>query len=57
MFVIAKKIEESFGPTLNEITATVRCVSFMIVVVNAKLLDWLWRTRTRKDNKEQKHPR
>ena len=33
----SKKIKELFASTLNEITASFRCVSFMIVVLNAKL--------------------
>ena len=37
MFVIAKKIKELFAPTLNGIAASVRCVSSIIVVLNAKL--------------------
>ena len=36
MFVMAKKLE-LFASTLNGITASVRCVSSMIVVLNAKL--------------------
>ena len=32
-----KKIKELFASTLNGITASVRCVSSMIVVLNAKL--------------------
>ena len=36
MFVMAKK-NELFASTLNEITASVRCVSSIIVVLNAKL--------------------
>ena len=36
-FVMAKKIKEWFASTLNEITVSVRCVFFMIVVLNAKL--------------------
>ena len=32
-----KKIKELSASTLNEITASVRCVSSMIVVLNAKL--------------------
>ena len=32
-----KKIKELFASTLNEITASVRCVSSMIVVLNAIL--------------------
>ena len=37
MFVIAKKIKELFASTLNRIAANVRCVSSMIVILNAKL--------------------
>ena len=37
MFVIAKKFKELFVSTLNGITASVRCVSSIIVVLNAKL--------------------
>ena len=32
MFAMAKKIKELFASTLNEITASVRCVSSMIAV-------------------------
>ena len=32
-----KKIKELFASTLNGITASVRCVPFMIVVLNTKL--------------------
>ena len=34
---ITKKFKELFASTLNGITASVRCVSFIIVVLNAKL--------------------
>ena len=34
-----KKIKELFASTLSEITASVRCVSSMTVVLNAKLPD------------------
>ena len=37
MFVMAKKFKELFASTLNGITASVRCVSSVIVVLNAKL--------------------
>ena len=46
----SKKIKKLFVPTLNGMTARVRCVSSTTVVVNAKLLDWLWRKRTKKKN-------
>ena len=32
------KIKELFASTINEITASVRCVSTMIAVLNAKLI-------------------
>ena len=35
MFVMAEKIKELFASTLNGITASVICVSSMIVVLNA----------------------
>ena len=45
MFVMGKKfkseIKELFASTLNRIAATVRFVSFMIVVLIAKLPGWL----------------
>ena len=34
-----KKIKELFASTLNGISASVRCVSFIIVAINAKLPD------------------
>ena len=37
MFVMAKKIKQLFTSTLNGLTASVRCVSSMIVVLNSKL--------------------
>ena len=37
MFVMAKKIKELFASTLNKITASVRCVSSIVVILNAKL--------------------
>ena len=41
MFVMAKKIKELFAFTLKEnlVIARVRCVSSIIVVLNAKLSD------------------
>ena len=46
---MAKKIKELFASTLNGITASVRCVSSIIVVLNAKLADYLrymWTKKT-----------
>ena len=37
MFVTAKKSKELLDSTLNGITASVRCVSSIIVVLNVKL--------------------
>ena len=37
MFVMTKKIKELFASTLDRIPISVRCVSFMIVVLNAKV--------------------
>ena len=37
MFVIAKKNKELFASSLNGITVCVRCVPFIIVIVNAQL--------------------
>ena len=39
MFLMAKKIKELFASILNGITASVRYVSSMTVVLNAKLPD------------------
>ena len=36
MFVMAKKFKELFASTLNGIPISVRCVYFMIVVINAE---------------------
>ena len=36
MFAMAKKIKELFASTLDRIPISVRCVSSMIVVLNAK---------------------
>ena len=37
-YILADKIKELFASTLNRIAASVRCVSSMVVVLNAKLL-------------------
>ena len=39
MFVMAEKIKELFASALNRVPASVRCVSSMIVILNAKLTD------------------
>ena len=49
MFLIAKKNKKLFASTLNGITVSVRCVSFIIVVLNAKLPD-------KKDGENRRSP-
>ena len=44
----SKKIKELFASTLNELAASVRCVSSTIIVLNAKFGRLLRRTRTKK---------
>ena len=51
---MVKKIKELFASTLNGTPASVRCVSSMIVILNAKLPDYLRRTRTKMTIKDQK---
>ena len=52
MFVMAKKIKELFVSTLNEVTASVRCVSSMIVVLNAKLTRLIAAHANKKDSEK-----
>ena len=49
MFVIVmvKKFKELFASTLNGIPISVRCVSSMIVALNAKFADYLRLTQTK----------
>ena len=44
-----KKIKELFASTLNRKPASVKCVSFMIVVLNAKFVRLLAAHTTKKD--------
>ena len=53
MFVMAKESIELFASTLNGITASVRCVSSMIVVLNAKLT-WLVAAHMKKNDGEKR---
>ena len=46
MFCNDKKIEELFASTLYGITASVKCVSSMIVVLNAKFVRLLAAKKT-----------
>ena len=48
MFVI-KKLKSCLLLLKKKVTARVRCVSSTTVVVNAKLLDWLWCTRANQE--------
>ena len=48
-----KKVKELFASTLNGITASVRCVSSIIVVLNAKLT-WLIAAHTTKKDGENR---
>ena len=50
------KIEELFVSTLNGITASVRCVSSMIDVLNAKLARLIVAHANKKDGKKQRSP-
>ena len=54
MFVMAKKIEELFAFTLNRITASVRCVSPITVVRNAKLTRLIAAHANKKDSEKGK---
>ena len=54
MFVI--NIKELFASTLNEITASVRCVSSMIVVLNAKLTRLIAAHANKKDGEKRRSP-
>ena len=53
MFVM-KKIKELFASTLNGITASVRCVPSMIVVLNAKLTRLIGAHTNKKDSEVNK---
>ena len=53
MFVMAK-ILELFASTLNGITASVKCVSSIIVVLNAKLTQLIAAHANKKHSKKQK---
>ena len=53
---MAKKIKELFASTLKEITASIRCVSPTIVVLNAKLTRLIAAHAHKKDGETQKSP-
>ena len=56
MFVMAKKLKSCLPLLLNGITASVRCVSFVLVVQNAKFSDRLRLTQTKKMMRNEKKP-
>ena len=51
-----KKINELFASTLNGIPASVRCVTSMIVALNAKLARLLAAQANKKDDEKRKSP-
>ena len=55
MFVITKKLE-LLASILNAITASVRCVSSMIVILNAKLARLVAAHANKKDDEKRKSP-
>ena len=57
MFVMAKKIKELFASTLNGIPASVRYVSSMTVVLNAKLPRLIAAHMNKKDSDKRKSPK
>ena len=57
MFVMATKSKELFASTLNRITASVKCVSSMIVVINAKLTRLIAAAQTNPAMRNGKSPK
>ena len=51
-----KKVKELFASTLNGIPASVRCVSSMIVVLNAKFARLLAAHANKKDGEKRRSP-
>ena len=51
-----EKIEELFASTLNGITASVKCVSSIIVVFTLNLTDCLRHTQTKKIDESRRSP-
>ena len=56
MFVMAKKSKELFASTLNRIPISVRCVSSMIVVINAKFSLLLATHENKKHGENRRNP-
>ena len=51
-----KKIRKLFVSTLNGITVSVRCVSFMVVVLDAKLIRLIAAHANKKDGEKRRNP-
>ena len=56
MFVMTKKIKELFASTLNGIAVSVRCVSVIIVILNAKLTRLIAAHANKKDSEKRRSP-
>ena len=56
MFVIAKQLKELFASTLNRIPVSVKCLSSMIGVLNAKFTRLLAAHANKKDGEHQRSP-
>ena len=52
-----KKIKELFASTLNELTASVKCVSSIKVVLNDKLTRLIAALANKKNSEKQRSPR
>ena len=53
---MAKKLEGLFASTLNGMTASVRCVSSIIVILNAKLTQLIAAHANKKDDRKRRNP-
>ena len=51
-----KKVKELFASTLNGVTASVKCVSSIIVVLNAKLTRLIAAHEKKKDGEKRRSP-
>ena len=56
MFVMANRIKELFASTLDRISFSVRCVSSIIVVLNAKVAQLFAAQANKKDGEKQRSP-
>ena len=53
----SKKCNKLFIPSWNGIAASVRCLSSTLVILNAKLLDYLRRMQTKEDGEKRRNPK